>query len=271
MPRFFCSTIKVILSLFLTFIFTLNCKAQNYCSSEGLITQYEWIEKVQVVNFQNTSGNNDGYADFSNQLIILSQLQTPTIKLTPGIGVDNFEPLEYWRVWIDYNQDGDFNEPDELVFDSNGSFEGEVQGQFTVPYFAKPDTTRMRVAMKFVNPTNPDLPLACGGFTFGEVEDYSVKIIDTVIPVDTTNTNTELIDIPKLSLFPNPASNVINWNLMNGAILKNINIFDTQGKIVLHSFANSNSLDIGSLSAGTYFLKANFNGIELIERFVVVR
>lgn len=261
---------------FLGFVFSFgicfSSNAQIYCSSEGVITTYEWIEKVQLSTFQYSSGNNDGYGDFTNQVISLSQLAKPTIKLTPGASSTNINPTEYWRVWIDFNRDADFSESNELVFDSNGTSENMVEAELFIPYDAVPGPTRMRVAMKYVSPEAPELPQACGGFLYGEVEDYTINIIEIDIPLDTFNTSINEIVIPRLELYPNPTSDLLNWKTLFGtASLKNIECYDIKGNLVAKISSNTHFLDVSNFTSGNYFFKAELNGKEIMERFVVVR
>ncbi len=252
---------------------TIATNAQNYCANEGVITTYEWIANVQVSTFQNPSDNDGGYADFTNEEpIVLPQLATPTIKLTPGIGANNDTPYEYWRVWLDFNNDYTFSD-DEMIFDSNDTYEGQVQGEFFVPLTPLDTTfliTRMRVAMKFVSPEAPELPQACGGFTYGEVEDYAVKILETNIPFPSTSNTNILID-ENWKLFPNPANEVLNWKGLDNK-LTNIQCFDVNGKLVLiQEDVLNNKIDVGHLASGKYIITAKSKGSVIAQQFVVVR
>ena len=93
---------------------------------------------------------------------------TYTITLVPGF---TFPFTEVFRVWIDLNQDGIFQEPAELVFAPDPS-NMTVTGNITIPATANIGLTRMRVSMRFFTEAT-----ACEeGFTFGEVEDYCVNI-----------------------------------------------------------------------------------------------
>ncbi len=151
----------------------------NYCVHNGGSTSDEWIQRVNLNGIDNTSGNNGGYANFTNFTGQLSQGNAATISLTPGYLGESFD--EYWRVWIDYNQDNDFDDAGELVYDSNGGKVGAITANFTVPNTASIGATRMRVAMKWVGnfddgTTDLTAPPACGNFNIGEVEDYTVTI-----------------------------------------------------------------------------------------------
>jgi hypothetical protein len=90
-----------------------------------------------------------------------------SVSLTPGFTGSSY--TEYWKIWIDYNKDGDFADSGEEVFSKSGS--SAVTGSFTVPTSASSGSTRMRVIMKYSSAAT-----ACGTFTYGEVEDYTVNI-----------------------------------------------------------------------------------------------
>ena len=72
-----------------------------------------------------------------------------TITITPEwIG---YEAQEGYAVWIDYNQDNDFDYLEERVWYQGYGWAPPV-GSFTVPPSALTGNTRMRVSMKFGNP-----------------------------------------------------------------------------------------------------------------------
>lgn len=141
-----------------------------YCPAQADIANYEWIAKVELGSISNNSGSNGGYGDFTNiSTEIQAGLNYP-IVLTPGFANNPYN--EYWRVWIDLNQDGDFDDVNELIFDSSVATSTALAGDISVPYSAEEGETRMRVAMKYNG-----APTACGSFSYGEVEDYTVNII----------------------------------------------------------------------------------------------
>src|SRR5690606_7878043 len=92
-----------------------------------------------------------------------------TITITPEWSGSVYR--EAYRVWIDYNQDGDFNDSGEQVYNRTRTNVSVVSGSFTVPTSAVNGATRMRVSMKY----NAS-PTACEAFAYGEVEDYTVII-----------------------------------------------------------------------------------------------
>lgn len=63
------------------------------------------------------------------------------------------------------------------------------------------------------------------------------------------------VNSPKeINLFPNPASEIINWTLPEEILGKQALIFDGQGKIISSISKNVNSLSIKGLLPGLYFL-----------------
>lgn len=134
--------------------------------------QNEWIESFELDGNVNTSGDNSGYllSSIGTELVLG---ETYSFTLTPGFGS---QPLpEYTRIWIDLNQDGNFDNSD-LVYDQNASSELAVTDNLTVPATALTGSTRMRVQMAFQEGTSPTLPTNCGAYSYGEVEDYCVTI-----------------------------------------------------------------------------------------------
>ena len=139
----------------------------NYCSAASNDASYEWIGQVDVGSFSNASGSAT-YSDFTSQVIELSTGDT-AVTLTPDFSGSTYQ--EYWKIWIDLNADGDFSDSGEEVFTSGGSSSSAVSGNLTVPSGTPEGETRMRVVMRY-NGT----PEACGSFSYGEVEDYTVNI-----------------------------------------------------------------------------------------------
>ncbi|MEZ4953451.1 MAG: GEVED domain-containing protein [Saprospiraceae bacterium] len=149
-----------------------SCTDLPYCPSNSVDAEDEWIANVTISNLNNTSMSNDGYGDFTSLSADLMTYQTYTIGLSPGYS--GFGYNEWFTVFIDFNQDGDFDDSDEEVFDVGSTTNVPVQGSVFVPGDAVLGSTRMRVVMKFNNE-----PTACEqGIAHGEVEDYCVNIME---------------------------------------------------------------------------------------------
>lgn len=139
----------------------------SYCTSGGVNSSYEWISNVSIGSFSNSSGT-AGYTDFTGQMINVTAGSSTLISLTPGFAGSVYP--EYWKIWIDYNADGDFDDVGELVFDPGSMSSTTVTGSISIPSSAS-GVTRMRVSMKW-----NAAQTACETFSYGEVEDYSIDI-----------------------------------------------------------------------------------------------
>ncbi len=139
-----------------------------FCESRGASTSFEWIQKVKVNNNEVISGNNGGYGNYLNLTFILQKGVPAQIELTPGYASQAYN--EHWRVFIDYNQDGDFLDADETVV-TGGPSNQTIVRLFTPPNSAATGYTRMRISMQYGG-----APSACGNLGYGEVEDYTVFI-----------------------------------------------------------------------------------------------
>ena len=168
----------------------------TYCSSKGNSVSDEYIGRVQLNTINNASNGNNGYTDFTSISTNLTKGTTYTITVTPTWTGSVYS--EGYAVWIDYNQDGDFEDAGELVWSNPSSTTTPVSGSFTVSTSATNGATRMRVSMKYNG-----IPTSCETFSYGEVEDYTVNLAtgsaDTSAPTaptlsasGTTQTTTDL-------------------------------------------------------------------------------
>jgi len=120
---------------------------------------------VQIANSVNSSGNNNGYLD-STQNPILTSFGSNNLVLTPGFSSQTYS--ENWGVWIDFDKDGVFSAGEKVY---SGTSSSVINTTINVPKTAFSGKTRMRVVMIWgVTPTS------CGTFTYGEAEDYSINI-----------------------------------------------------------------------------------------------
>ena len=143
----------------------------SYCVSKGQSQADEWIANVKIGSINNaTTASAGGYGDYSYLITDLVAGSANTIYLKPGFTSSAYP--EYFRVWIDLNNDYDFDDAGELVYDEGSANTTSPSGTITIPSATSLGTKRMRVSMKYNG-----APTSCETFGYGEVEDYSVKII----------------------------------------------------------------------------------------------
>ena len=147
----------------------LNFARNCYCDAGSSSTVFEKISNVQFGSINRISTSTAGYEDFTSDTAAIEKLNPSVINIAFTGGYAGDEVL----VWIDYNQDGDFYDPGEQVYNSTGA--GPHSGSITIPNTALSGYTRMRVRM---HDTNADIPNAtpCDYSTYGQVEDYTINI-----------------------------------------------------------------------------------------------
>lgn len=161
----------------------------GYCtaSAEGSV-DFGLDERIVGVSFANI---NNTSPDVAPTPPAYTFYPTPVGNVTRGTtyaisvdvareGATNSYSENQAKVWIDYNQDFDFDDLGEEVFVSViGSVEAYT-GNITIPVGAALGSTRMRVRMYdthdgsvYINVFN-DTP--CGAASYGEIEDYTLNI-----------------------------------------------------------------------------------------------
>src|SRR5690606_35239661 len=142
----------------------------DYCIPEGIVsTRF-------INNFSTTGGTENisnmasgfstgGYGDFYDTHT-LSQDAEGTVNFTADIsgGTAGF------RIWVDWNQDGEFDTTEEVAYSST-SYLSTQSGSFTVPADATAGETRMRVVSHWLSTTGNVDPCETE-FEYGEFEDY---------------------------------------------------------------------------------------------------
>ncbi|MDC8004976.1 GEVED domain-containing protein [Aureisphaera galaxeae] len=164
--------------------FTTQAGGVTYCASASTNVNDEFISRVQLNTIDNSSGA-QFYSDFTGISTNLSEGQGYTITITPTWTGTIY--AEGYAVWIDYNNNGDFDDTGEQVFSKAPSTDTPNSGSFTVPSGTSLTSVRMRVSMKY-----NAIPTSCETFTWGEVEDYTINLEaggggDTQAPTAPTN------------------------------------------------------------------------------------
>lgn len=214
----------------------------EYCTSQGNNSSYEWISVVGIGTYTNSSSA-AGYTDFTSENITLEAGAAVNVSLTPGFASSSYN--EYWKIWIDYNNDAVFAD-DELAFDAGALSKIAVTGTMNILASAN-GTTRMRVSMKY-----NAAQTACESFSYGEVEDYTVTfgeaIPDTEAP--TTPSNLASSDITETSC-------TLSWVASSDDVaVTNYRVFQ-DGSLVGTTASTSYSVsNLTESTTYTYYVKA---------------
>jgi len=151
------------------------------CASGALASRI-YIDSIVIDGMRFRSRDNKGYGDF-----------TGVDSLTPSINRDGQALLKIFprandsinfyfiRIWMDRNQDNDFNDTAELVWSSGNQFRtGNIVSNIYLPITKIDSTglTKLRISLKAVSSIIDTIkPSPCGFFNFGEVEDYDIKFL----------------------------------------------------------------------------------------------
>ncbi|MBK8557789.1 MAG: PKD domain-containing protein [Lewinellaceae bacterium] len=192
------------------FVTTLGA-GDPYCYSYGLGWD-DWIASVSFGAINNNTGKNYGYGNFTNLSTTVTQGGSYPITLTPATD-DNAETV-YWRVWADFNQDHDFNDAGEQVFEGTGTNGGPVLGSISIPQMAMPGSTRLRISMSL-----GAYGTACQTLDFREVEEYTILInASAQPPVANFSASATCGPAPLQVIFTDQSSNSpSSWNWSFGS------------------------------------------------------
>ncbi|CAL2086215.1 Probable C10 family peptidase, streptopain, precursor containing a T9SS type A C-terminal secretion signal [Tenacibaculum sp. 190524A02b] len=243
------------------FILTV-LKDETYCSSKGNRIKYEWIDYVAFGDMTNSTGENGGYADFTDK--VATVVSGTTNKLTVSAGFSGSTYPEHFAVWIDFNQNEIFEENEKVVTDFTNNGDNKTN-DVLIPVEALLGTTKMRVSMKYKDAQTP-----CESFADGEVEDYVVNIVQTAARPNkktTNNKNSIVEDQIKFSIFPNPTTNFIQVKAPTS--LKNAlyEVIDVNGRIIVRK-EYTNTISVENLQSGMYYLRIFNDRNEYLKPFI---
>ncbi|MEN8155322.1 MAG: carbohydrate-binding protein [Bacteroidota bacterium] len=227
-----------------------------YCESEGNrdTTNRIFIDQVTMGDMVNTSHNDEGYGDFKTLTVEMTKDSVVDYAFIQGVLPDSSGMDSKWSVWIDLNQNQGF-EKSELVV--NGKTGMDISGSFTVPGSALTGSTIMRVSMKGGNSSLQP----CEMIGYGEVEDYSVEIVEGV-PDGITKNETSGPELLKIS--PTLVDEILKVDL-SSPMTGELSIINMQGAIVHQEtvWEVHHELNVSNLGKGVYVVM--FQGKEGLE------
>ena len=144
----------------------------GYCASTSTSSTY-WISNFSttlgVANInRNSTYTAGGYANYSASDIV-SQIIGQSFNFSTTMSSDTHGI----NIYVDWNNDFDFNDAGELAFASGASYVASAAGTITIPIGTSVGNHRMRVVTNYSS-TNPS---SCGSNTYTETEDYTINAI----------------------------------------------------------------------------------------------
>jgi PKD repeat protein len=240
---------------------TVNQPVVTYCSPTGISNTSDYITKLTIGGTTSATGKGtSGYLLYNSPVFSVTAGKTSAVSLTPLKATNR----DYWKIWIDFNMDGDFVDTGENVLNLTNR-RGTTTGSILIPTTAS-GTTRMRVAMKVSSTMNP-----CDNNYSGEVEDYTINIIPLGIIGNGSDLLTNGVENgPKLNLYPNPASTQLNIAIESTTGNAVLRIYNILGSVldIIKVDSNLIQLDLSTYSSGVYYISMEDQNQRVVQKFV---
>ncbi|QMU26719.1 GEVED domain-containing protein [Adhaeribacter radiodurans] len=161
-------TIVEPVSAYCTPVYTIGCRNDDYINNFS----FNNLVNNNTVCGSVTANGYTVYAPRDTRTTSVNRGQSYTIQMQSGAFA------EYFGVWIDYNQDKDFDDPGEFVYASPSTGTGVFTGNITIPATATLGATRLRVRSSYEEPMTSTK--SCKDILSGEAEDYTITITQSV-------------------------------------------------------------------------------------------
>lgn len=225
-------------------------KGLEYCTAGATSTSFEKLSNVTFAGINNNSTSTAGYEDYTAVTGNVNAGEAYSFSATfTGASYDSDQVL----VWIDFNQDGDFNDAGEQVL-VTAKKKSPWTGNITIPATAAVGKTRMRVRLQDSSISPNATP--CGTSSYGQVEDYSLNIGQLAV-TDVKKNN--------ISVYPNPATDVIN--ISNVSSKTKFEIYSVGGQLV-NQGTTDGKVNVSKLTKGVYILTVESNGAKSQTKFI---
>ena len=224
------------------------------CSTNSVSTWTSGILGVTLNGVTMTSSysaGDDGNIDETSNCLNYFEIDgSVSYDLEVALSFYNFQQL---GVWIDWNDDGDFEDANEQQYldddiPSESTVKISISYPENIPYN---DYVRIRLICDLDDRYGaPQLTSPCTStLAEGQSEDYTIYVKESSTASVAKN------NVLNVSLHPNPAKNEVNISAKN--TIESVTIYNVLGKKVSSYTVNATSknLDIANLSSGIYVLK----------------
>lgn len=205
---------------------------------------YEHFTNVTFGDINNTSGASN-YSNFTLFSTDVNQGQSYDLSVSYS---DDYASDQV-KIWIDFNGNGSFEDAgEEFSFPLASGTGSPFTQNITIPNDAKPGTTVMRLRLDDTN--NGSNATSCGNSSYGEVEDYTINIVETLGIIE----NNFLTDIV---VYPNPTDGKLTIDLGESHNDITTSVINTLGQLILtKTFDTASKLDLNiEAKSGFYIVK----------------
>lgn len=222
---------------------TSAISAPAYCTSKGTSVSYEYIDKVAIGSISRTSGADAGYYNGSASSTSVAAGSSQTITVSAGFTGSAYS--EYFKIYADWNNDGDFADANETLASlAASSVATDRTATFTVPSGTTNGGHRLRVVMSDASATT-----SCGTYSYGETEDYTLNVTGGTVRA---LAGSKAAAGTGAEVYPNPATTALRLSLPDGATAASATVYDLRGAEMNVRFDGRETLDVTNLPAGMY-------------------
>ncbi|WP_234110901.1 beta strand repeat-containing protein [Chryseobacterium sp. R2A-55] len=214
-----------------------------YCTAGATSTSFEKISNVTFGTINNNSTSTAGYEDFTAISTNVNRKGTYLLS----VKASTYFASDSYFAWIDYNQNGVFEDAERVQLTGASATTPGI-ATIVIPADAKFGTTRMRI--KLVDGTD-NTP--CQTYTYGQVEDYTVKIVAPDVALITAPAN------GATGVSTSPAT--ITWGAATGATNYKLFVGTASGNydVVNGTSTSSTTYDLNLNPSTTYYAKVVSN------------
>jgi PKD repeat protein len=218
----------------------------EYCLPMLVNSTADWITNFNINGALESSSMAESFS-LSNNIISLIPGQNYIVSMSPW----NSDNRNYWKLWIDFNNDGDFNDTGENLLAAKNK-RGAFVTSIDIPDSAD-GIRRMRLSMR----TGSDVE-ACDDNFDGEVEDYLASFSPNSSAIlAASNSNTVWYNNYTVKVYPNPVKDKLNIHFGSYTDGDTYSLFDLSGKRLVASSINNSNAEI--------YLETFLPGVYVIE------
>lgn len=176
-----CNTYSTVASISVGSIYcTSVASASQICDNDQYVARVIFADQLN----NGTTCVSGGYVNYTNLSATVGRGSSYNVQINNGVVIGGV-PTEFsgyfgdrCGIWVDWNQDGDFDEADEAVTVNTANAPFFWTASITVPDGAAFGQTRLRIRI-----VNNETPSSCGLSSLGETEDYRINVT-ALLPVE---------------------------------------------------------------------------------------
>ncbi|RKE91991.1 GEVED domain-containing protein [Ichthyenterobacterium magnum] len=182
----------------------------TYCTPSANNTNYyinnvRFLGTLQEAEHLNSGRATNGYGDYTNRSPKCEQAQGEGINVFVEARDQNYRGR--FRAWVDWDRNGVFDNPGELVYSSGGTNILSTTFGFVIPAGQAVGDYRIRIRIKYGANPGP-----CGYLSRSETEDYIFTVVPSCNAIITSVTDGENCGPGQVSLSASGSANTASYN-----------------------------------------------------------